>query len=147
MDEYKKAGELAGSRFKEGYNCAEAILRAFRDELKLDLSDDALKIATGFGGGLGQAGCMCGALTGAIMVLNMLQGRTRADQSRGPAYSSAKEFHNLFTDTFGATCCRVLNPHPFGTTEQRRGCLTITAGTADLLMQYITEKGLSETVH
>lgn len=142
MSEVKSPLNLAGARYKEGYNCAEAILRAFRDELKLDLSDEALKIATGFGGGLGQAGCMCGALTGSVMVLNLLTGRNSSAESRDPAYISAREFHKQFDDHFGATCCRVLNPHPFGTSDQRRNCLKVTAETADLLMQFIQGKGL-----
>ena len=38
---------LAGQYYKDGYNCAEAILRAFRDSYHLDISDEALKMATG----------------------------------------------------------------------------------------------------
>jgi len=142
MEERKNAGERAVIKYKEGYNCAETILRAFRDELKLDLSDDSMKIATGFGGGLGQAGCMCGALTGAVMVLSLLQGRTSSAVSRDPAYNSARDFHQAFSDAFGASCCRVLNPHEFGALEQRKNCLKITARTADLLEQFLHDKGL-----
>lgn len=99
-------------------------------------------MASGFGGGLGHAGCMCGALTGATMVLGMLQGRVSKEQSRGPIYTSAKEFHGLFQEKFGATCCRVLNPHPFDSKEHLRNCLKITGGTAELLAQYLMDKGL-----
>jgi len=144
MKDGQTAGELAGKKFKEGYNCAETVLRTFRDALNLDLSDDALKIATGFGGGLGHAGCMCGALSGAIMVLSMLQGRTSADQSRDAAYSGAKEFHQAFSQAFGGTCCRVLNKDKFGSREQGVRCLKITAATADLLMEMIEKNGLSK---
>lgn len=105
--------DLAGQNFKNGYNCAEAVVRAFRDFYKLDASDEALKMASGFGGGLGHAGCMCGALSGAIMVLGMFQGRSGKEQSRGPIYSSSQGFHDIFASEFGAACCRVLNPHEF----------------------------------
>lgn len=136
------AKELAGKNFKEGYNCAESVVRAFRDFYHLDVSDEALKMASGFGGGLGHAGCMCGALSGATMVLGMLQGRASKEQSRGPIYSSAQDFHSIFADQFGAACCRVLNPHEFGSKEQGRTCLKITGTTADLLMKYIQDKEL-----
>lgn len=134
--------DLAGQHFKEGYNCAESVVRAFRDFYKLDISDEALKMASGFGGGLGHAGCMCGALSGATMVLGMLQGRATKDQSRGPIYGSAHEFHEIFTREFGAACCRVLNPHEFGSQEQRRTCLKLTGTTAELLLNYLQDKQL-----
>ena len=137
------AREKASARYKEGYNCAEAILRAFRDQLGLDIGDQSLRIASGFGGGLGQAGCMCGALSGAVMVLGLLQGRDSAAQSRDPIYTSAKEFHNRFSDHFGATCCRAINPHEFGVREQRHHCHRVIGETADLLAAFIAEKGLA----
>ncbi len=143
MDEQQtRAQQLARARYKEGYNCAEAVLRAFREELGLDLSGDALRIASGFGGGLGHAGCMCGALSGAIMVISLLQGRTGPEQSRDPVYGSAREFHGVFTDHFGATCCRVLNPHEFGTVEQKRSCYRITGETAEIFARFLAAKGL-----
>lgn len=143
VEEKQRAGQLVADRFKEGYNCAEAVLRGFRDELDLGLDDQALKIATGFGGGLGQAGCMCGALTGAIMVLNLLYGRDNRTESRDPAYQNAKNFHDIFTEHFGGSCCRVLNPHGFGTSEQKKNCFKITAQTGEILMSYIEEKKLA----
>ena len=131
---------LAGQNFKDGYNCAEAILRAFRDSYNLDISDEALKMASGFGGGLGHAGCMCGALTASVMVLGVLEGRTDSSQNRDPVYSSASQFHDKFANKFGGTCCRVLNPHPFETKEHLRHCLKITGNTAGMLTEFLTEK-------
>ncbi|HWR05505.1 C-GCAxxG-C-C family (seleno)protein [Sporomusa sp.] len=138
------AKELAEQNFKAGYNCAEAVARTFRDMLNLNIPDEALKMASGFGGGLGHAGCMCGALSGATMVLGMLQGRASNDQNRGPVYSSAQEFHNIFSEQFGAACCRVLNCHEFGSPEQRQTCLKITSTTAELLSKYIQGKQLNQ---
>lgn len=136
------ANDLAAQHFKAGYNCAESVVRAFRDFYNLDISDEALKMASGFGGGLGHAGCMCGALSGATMVLGMLQGRANKEQSRGPIYGSAQEFHDIFTKQFGATCCRVLNPHEFGSQEQRRTCFKLTSTTAEILLKYLQDKQL-----
>lgn len=134
------AKQLAGQYFKEGYNCAEAVLRAFRDAMQLPIPEEALKMASGFGGGLGHAGCLCGALTASVMVLGALEGRTDRSQSRTAVYSSAEEFHRRFTEKFGATCCRALNPHPFETKEHLRNCLKITGNTAALLLAYLEEK-------
>jgi C_GCAxxG_C_C family probable redox protein len=139
------AREITGKYFKNGYNCAEAVLRSFCDTLNLPINEEALKIASGFGGGVGHAGCMCGALTGATMIISLLTGRTSPDQSREPAYQSAAEFHKRFTDEFGAACCRVINLHPFATPEQRRNCLKITGKTAELLQAFLQERNLLNT--
>ncbi|KJS80961.1 MAG: hypothetical protein JM58_18260 [Peptococcaceae bacterium BICA1-8] len=138
------AKQLAGQNFREGYNCAEAILRAYRDVLNLDISDSALRMASGFGGGLGHAGCMCGSLTAATMVLGMLQGRVTNEESREPVYTSAQQFHGLFEEKFGATCCRMLNPHPYDSRDHLRNCLKITGNTAELLQKFIEDKQLAE---
>jgi len=143
MTNKQSLGELATAAHKEGYNCAESILRVFRTELNLPLHEETLTIATGFGGGLGQAGCLCGALSGAIMVISLLQGRTDAKQSKDPAYANVKEFHTLFVQKFSASCCRALKAHAFGTTEQRHNCLQIVAATADLLYQFLLDKKLT----
>lgn len=137
------AKQMAGQNFREGFNCAEAIVRAFRDILNPSLSDDVVRMASGFGGGLGHAGCVCGALTGATMVLGMLQGRVTPQESREPIYAGAREFHDRFRETFGATCCRVLNSHPFDSREHLRTCIKITGNTAALLQTFIEEKGLA----
>ena len=137
MEQTTTVKDAAGQRFKEGYNCAEAILRTFADEFGFNLSDDAYKMASGFGGGIGHAGCICGALTAATMVLGLLDGRSDKTQSKTSVYESAGEFHRLFAERFGATCCRVLNPHPFETKEHLRNCLKLTGNTASLLNEYL----------
>jgi len=136
--------QAAGQHFREGYNCAEAILRAFNTALDLRLGDDALKLATGFGGGIGHAGCVCGALAASVMVLGALQGRSSSEQDRGPAYLASEGFHRKFSERFGGTCCRALNPHPFETKDHMRNCLKLTGNTAELLMDYISDQNLGK---
>lgn len=137
--------QLAGQHFREGYNCAEAILRAFNATLNLGLDDNALKLAAGFGGGIGHSGCVCGALAASIMVLGALQGRRHQSESRDAAYRASAGFHDKFSGHFGGTCCRALNPHPFETKDHLRGCLKITGQTAELLINYIQENCLVRT--
>ncbi|HPD89842.1 MAG TPA: C-GCAxxG-C-C family (seleno)protein [Bacillota bacterium] len=147
MNKEEKALEVrnvAGNYFKEGFNCTESIFMTFREELSPDMSPDTVKLFTGFGSGLGEAGCLCGALTGSIVAINMLAGRTGLSESRDPAYNLAQEFHNRFEEKFGATCCRVLNQHPFETREHLTTCLKITGNTAKLLMEFLQEKNLVE---
>ncbi|MCL6611868.1 MAG: C-GCAxxG-C-C family protein [Peptococcaceae bacterium] len=137
------ARNRAGDYFRNGYNCAESIFLAFRDWLGLDVPVETVRALTGFGGGLGHAGCMCGALTGSAVVLGLLRGRTSAEESRDQAYALSKEFHDRFETNFGYTCCRSLNPHPFDTKEHLRHCIKITGNTGKLLAEFINEKGLA----
>ena len=144
-DKATQARNAAGQYFKDGYNCSEAVLRAATDVLGVPVDEQALRMATGFGGGLGHAGCVCGALAASVMSLGLLKGRTEATQSREEAYELSKEFHRRFQEKFGATCCRVLNPHPFETREHLVNCVKITGNTAKLLLEFLEEKGLTES--
>lgn len=137
-----EARNKAGNYFKEGYNCAEAIFLTFREILDPELDPASVKLMTGFGGGVGQAGCMCGALTGSIASLNMIKGRQSSLESREESYRLSKEFHDRFVDKYGVTCCRALNPYPFESREHLTNCLKITGNTGKMLMEFIEEKEL-----
>lgn len=58
------------SHIRGEYNCAQSIFGTYASKYGLD-QDTALKIATGFGGGMGHSGRTCGAVTGAYMVLGL----------------------------------------------------------------------------
>lgn len=144
MDENKalEAQNLAGSYFREGYNCAESIFLTFQPQVAPELDPGIVRMVTGFGGGLGQSGCTCGALVGSAMILNLLTGRTSKDEERKPAYDAVHKFHDIFKSNFNSTCCRVLNKNPFGSKEHLRTCLKITGTTAKLLAEFIEEENL-----
>jgi len=65
---------------KEDLNCAEKILWGANNAYNLGLDREALKLASGFGGGMAIEDA-CGALTGAIMVLGKLFVVERAHES------------------------------------------------------------------
>ena len=132
----------AGNYYKSGFNCAEAVFLTFREYLAPEISPETVKLVTGFGGGLGHAGCLCGALTGSIVALNMLKGRTSPQEKRDVPYDLARRFHDRFEEKFGYTCCRALNPYPFDTKEYLRHCIKITGNTAKLLMEFLQENEL-----
>lgn len=139
-----EARNKAGNYFKEGYNCAEAIFLTFREILAPEMDPAMIKLVTGFGSGVGESGCMCGALTGSVVALNMVKGRTTNLESREEAYKYAKEFSERFTEKFGVTCCRALNPYPYESREHLVNCLKITGNTGKLLMEFIIEKNLCD---
>ena len=65
---------------KEDLNCAEKILQGASVAYNLSLDKEALKLASGFGGGMAIED-KCGALTAAIMVLGKLFVENRAHES------------------------------------------------------------------
>ena len=68
--------EIAATKLLEGYNCAQSIFYSFCDDLGFE-KNTALKIACGFGGGMGCKGEVCGAVAGGIIVIGLKYGRGR----------------------------------------------------------------------
>ena len=60
----KEKAAAAKALFMEGYNCSQAVVGAWAEDIGLD-SETAYKIASGFGGGIGRMREVCGAFTGA----------------------------------------------------------------------------------
>ena len=58
--------------FEDNFDCAQTVLSHFAEELDLD-EETALKLASGFGGGM-HKGDMCGTVTGGLMVLGLKYG-------------------------------------------------------------------------
>lgn len=136
----EEAKKRAGGYFKAGYNCAEATLKTMNELMNLGLAPGMEKMATAFGGGLGQAGCICGALVGANMAIGLVKGRTSSAEDRMPAYDAARELHERFKQKFGSTCCRVLNPgSDYESIEHKKRCLKYTGNGAALIMEYLLE--------
>jgi len=136
----KQVSESAGNYHNQGYNCAESIFLAFREMVAPEISRDMVRLATPFGGGLGRSGCICGALSGGVMILGAAKGRVSPDVPRKEPYELSNEFHNRFRSKFGATCCRVLVKAEFGSKEQGERCFNIITESAELLMRFLIEK-------
>ncbi len=123
------ARTVAGNYFRQGYNCAESLFFIFRPHLDPELDVGMVRMATPLGGGIGRSGCLCGALSGAVLMLGLAAGRTEPSGGHDKAYELAAEFHKRFASRFGATCCRALNKNPFDTPEQGKNCLKIIGTT------------------
>lgn len=101
--------EIAATKFSSGYNCAQSVLYAFRDEAGLS-EDLALKLATGLGAGMGRKQEVCGAVTGGILVLGLRHGRdSTADRSATEqTYLKTRELMDRFAAKHGSCLCRQL---------------------------------------
>ncbi|MFZ1935784.1 MAG: C-GCAxxG-C-C family protein [Thermoguttaceae bacterium] len=100
--------ERAVRRFAEGFNCSQAILSAYAEHFGLD-EETAMKVAAGFGGGMGRMGRTCGAVTGAFMVLGLRFGRSSPDQAtKERVYAHIQEFADRFNARNGSLTCKGL---------------------------------------
>jgi C_GCAxxG_C_C family probable redox protein len=102
-------GQVAVDKFVEGYNCAQSIVFTFCDECGLS-PDAALKVACGFGAGMGRKQEVCGAVAGGIMVLGLRHGRGTADgrSVTEALYPMTREFMDAFAVRNGSYLCRDL---------------------------------------
>ncbi len=96
------------SRFSAGFNCAQAVFSVYAEQIGFD-HDTALKVAAGFGGGMGRLASTCGAVTGAFMVLGLRYGSVAADrQAKEATYASIRDFTDRFKARNGSLVCREL---------------------------------------
>ena len=100
--------EQAVERFKNGFNCCQAVVGNYSEQFGLD-SGQASKVATGFGGGM-RMGETCGAVTGAFMVLGLKHGNTTAEEKEAKArtYEMVIEYTNRFKARNGSVTCKEL---------------------------------------
>jgi C_GCAxxG_C_C family probable redox protein len=105
----QNATESAVSCFQQGFSCSQAILSTFGEQFGLD-QKTALKLAAGFGGGMGRMAGTCGAVTGAFMVLGLKYGAISADdrQAEELAYERVREFAARFKERNDSLECREL---------------------------------------
>jgi C_GCAxxG_C_C family probable redox protein len=101
--------EEAISYIRGDYNCAQSVFGTYASKYGLD-QDTALKIATGFGGGMGRSGRTCGAVTGAYMVIGLKfgMGLKNEKDTKEQTYKLVNEFSKKFKEKSGSVICREL---------------------------------------
>jgi C_GCAxxG_C_C family probable redox protein len=94
--------------YKEGFNCSQAVLSVYGCQFGLG-GETALKLACGFGGGM-RMGQVCGAVTGAFMVIGLKYGQAEAvdKESKERTYRLVKEFGDKFSSRNGSVICKEL---------------------------------------
>lgn len=139
----QRAVDLARERFvRDGFNCAESVLYGVARALELPTVEPVLRMATPFGGGIGRAGCVCGALSGGVMALGLACGRTTADrEQRTVAYTHAERLWRGFVEGAGGEDCRDINALGFSHPDHRAQCTRFVALAAELAARELLELG------
>ena len=105
MTNQERAARLHGN----GYNCCQAVLLTFCNELGVE-PVTAFKIGEGFGLGMGGMENTCGALSGAIMLAGLKNSDGDLDHPKTKAgtYRISRELTEAFKEKTGALVCRDL---------------------------------------
>lgn len=96
------AADRAAELFKSGMNCSQAVFCAFADEFGMD-AETAARISSGLGGGVGRMREVCGAVTGATLVMGMRHG-----SGKDAVYPVVQDFCARFKAENGSIVCREL---------------------------------------
>lgn len=148
MTEKERAAEL----FLQGYNCSQSVFTAFCHRFGMD-EKTALKVSAGLGGGVGRMREICGAVSGAAMVIGSICAATDGNDSESKKrnYELVRECADRFTAIYGSVVCRDLlkldikmenTAQPEGRTAEyykKRPCLKVVEDAAEILMQLIEE--------
>jgi C_GCAxxG_C_C family probable redox protein len=102
----KMKADFVDEQFSQ-FNCAQTVFSLFAPELGVD-EKTALKIASGFGGGMACAET-CGAVTGSYMVIGLKHGHDVSDpQKKAFTKMQVQKFNEKFKKRFGSLICKEL---------------------------------------
>ncbi len=130
--------ETAACLYRENYNCAQSVLCAFSAETGMD-EEQAKRVASSFGGGMGSLKEVCGALTGAFMVMGLIKGFTIPTPENKQGYAKiVDELAYAFNSQFGAFRCRDLlkkNIEDGSAKTEAKPCLKYVVAAAELVAE------------
>jgi len=103
----EQASQRSLELFRSGFFCAESVLLAIAESQGIQ-SDLIPKIATGFCSGISRTGGMCGAVSGAMMGINLVAGRSSPSESIEFSYTLTQKLIGRFERQYGSVNCRQL---------------------------------------
>lgn len=142
-------GEYAAELFMRGYNCAQTVAVAFSDVAGLT-ADQAARMASSFGGGMGRMREVCGAVSGMLLVAGLLYGYETPgdDVSKKEHYTRVQYLAGIFREQVGSIVCREIlknppsDPNPTPRTAEfykKRPCVRMVVLAAQILDEYIRD--------
>lgn len=133
-DRVAKAAEL----HKKGYNCAQAVACAYCDLVDSD-EKEVFRLMEGFGLGMGDMACTCGAVSGMVAIagLKNSDAELEAPKTKGSTYKQAKVLTKKFRDMNGSVVCADLKGVETG--QPLRSCPGCIEDACRILEEYLTE--------
>jgi C_GCAxxG_C_C family probable redox protein len=101
--------EIAVKCFMEGFNCAQAVFSTYAEDFGINKTD-ALKISCGLGAGMGRRQEVCGAVSGAFLLIGCKHGKIKKEDSAAneTTYRLVKELSEQFITKHGSVSCKEL---------------------------------------
>ena len=148
--------ELAESNFVTGYSCAQAVVKAFADVTGFD-GEQAMRLCSSFGGGMGRLREVCGAVSGMFIVEGLLEGyfdptAENAQLQKAEHYKRIQELARRFKERNTSIICREIlgarattNPTPDERTPEyykTRPCARMCGDAAEILEAFLKERNI-----
>lgn len=129
----QKIKQDAMDLFRGGFFCSEALVSSFRTNFELDIPEQIVAMASGFPVGIGRSKCLCGAVSGGVMMLGYFFGRTKQkDPKVEKNLVLSKELHDWFREKNSALCCRILTKGmDMAAGEHKEQCIRFTGEVAE----------------
>lgn len=134
----------AEEMFRKGYMCSQAVFAAFSETLGLE-KEMALKIANGFGGGIARKQEVCGAVSGAVMLIGLKYGKVLADDniSHEKTYRTIENFFREFIERNKSINCYEILGCDLPTAKERglfsTVCLKCVRDSAEIIENLLYE--------
>ncbi len=143
----KEKADRARAAFLAGMNCAQAVVSVFADEMGMSVSD-LTRISSALGGGMGRLREVCGAVSGAFLVLGAVYGAETetSREAKADLYARVQALAAEFRAANGSIICReLLGGAPAGgapearTTAyyQKRPCPELVADVAAMVATHL----------
>ena len=149
MIDSEKMAKEAVALFDSGYNCSESMLLAFSRAMGIECAAFPM-VATALGAGMGRLCQECGVLTGGILAIGLMYGRSKANETdrRDRSYAVARAYYGDFRKGFGSVKCieiqgtDLLNQEEAQKTAKERHalCDKVVAEGARILVKLFQQK-------
>ena len=92
--------------FSNDYNCRQSVLKSVLEEMGYYF-DEVPMVTAAYGGGIMGRGEVCGAVSGAIMVLGVINGKKNSDlvEYKKATADDSKAFYKQFEEKFSCSTC------------------------------------------
>lgn len=151
-EDAKQRVEKAVELFKQGYNCSQSVVAAFAD-LYGYTTEQALRMAASFGGGIGRMRQTCGAACGMFLLAGLDCGATDGADRAGKShnYAVVQQLADAFKNINGSIICAELlglnkpnhNPQAeerTATYYKKRPCAEMVRTGAQLFADYLLKQ-------
>ncbi|AOY76596.1 C-GCAxxG-C-C family (seleno)protein [Clostridium formicaceticum] len=132
----KKIKSDAEELYRKGdFFCSEAIVSSIKSNFEIDMPEEIIAMASGFPVGIGKSKCVCGAVSGGIMMLGYFFGRTKGGDSKvQKTLELANELQQSFKDNHKHLCCKILtHGMDMASGEHKNQCVAFTGEIAEKL--------------